>query len=122
MCVRVCLNIHLWATSELVLLFSHEVMSDSFAVSWTVAHKTPLSVGFPRQEYWSGLPSQRDLPDPGDEHRSPALAGGVLTRVYHKGSNTIHRGNYCRKLHGFSSTQIYLVWCWQAFQALSEHI
>ena len=34
---------------------------------WTVAHQAPLSVGFPRQEYWSGLPflSPGDLPDPG---------------------------------------------------------
>ena len=34
---------------------------------WTVAHQTPLSMGFPRQEYWSRLPfpPPRDLPDPG---------------------------------------------------------
>ena len=31
-------------------------MSDSFAVSWTIACQAPLSMGFPRQEYWSGLP------------------------------------------------------------------
>ena len=31
-------------------------MSDCFASSWTVAHQAPLSMGFPRQEYWSGLP------------------------------------------------------------------
>ena len=36
-----------------------------------VAHQTPLSLGFPRQEYWSGLPG--DLPDPGMESVSPAL-------------------------------------------------
>ena len=43
--------------------------------SWTVARQAPLSVGFPRQEYWSGLPfpSPGDLPDPGIEPRSPAL-------------------------------------------------
>ena len=41
---------------------------------WTVAHRAPLSVGFPRQEYWSGLPfpSPGDLPDPGSEPVSPA--------------------------------------------------
>ena len=40
-------------------------MSDS-ATPWTVAHQAPLSMGFPRQEYWSGLPfpSPGDLPDP----------------------------------------------------------
>ena len=44
-------------------------MSDSFATPWTVAHQAPLSIGFPRQEYWSVLPfpSPRDLPDPGVE-------------------------------------------------------
>ena len=38
-----------------------------FVTPWTVAHQAPLSIGFSRQEYWSGLPSThpRDLPDPG---------------------------------------------------------
>ena len=42
---------------------------------WTVAPQAPLSMGFPRQEYWSGLPfpSPGDLPDPGTEPESPAL-------------------------------------------------
>ena len=42
---------------------------------WTAARQAPLSMGFPRQEHWSGLPflSPRDLPDPGIEHMSPAL-------------------------------------------------
>ena len=46
-----------------------------------VAHQAPLSVGFPRQEYWSGLPfsSPGDLPDPGIEPEVPALAGGFFT-------------------------------------------
>ena len=41
---------------------------------WTVARQAPLSLGFLRQEYWSGLPppSPGDLPDPGIELRSPA--------------------------------------------------
>ena len=44
-------------------------MSYSFVTPWTVKHQAPLSMGFPRQEYWSGLPfpSPRDLPDPGIE-------------------------------------------------------
>ena len=48
-----------------------------FATPWTVAHQAPLSMEFPRQEYWSGLlfPSLGDLPDPGIEPVSPALAG-----------------------------------------------
>ena len=44
------------------------------SLSWTVAHKAFLSLGFSRQEYWSGLPvpSQGYLPDAGIEHTSPA--------------------------------------------------
>ena len=51
-------------------------MSDSFATPRTVAWQTPLSMGFPRQEYWSGLsfPSPGDLPKPRSEPQSPALA------------------------------------------------
>uniref|UniRef100_A0AAA9TDG6 EF-hand calcium binding domain 2 n=1 Tax=Bos taurus TaxID=9913 RepID=A0AAA9TDG6_BOVIN len=47
----------------------------------TVAHQVPLSKGFSRQEYWSGLPfpSPGDLPNPGTESTSPALAGGFFT-------------------------------------------
>ena len=55
---------------------SHSVVSDS-TIPWTVACQAPLSTGFSRQENWSGLPfpSTEDLPDPGIEPRSPALAG-----------------------------------------------
>ena len=55
-------------------------MSDSFMILWTVAYKAPLSMGFSRQEYRSGLPfpSPGDLPDPGIEPMSPALAGRFL--------------------------------------------
>ena len=46
-----------------------------FATPWTVAYQVPPSMGFFRQEPWSGLPflSPRDLPNPGIEPRSPAL-------------------------------------------------
>ena len=56
-------------------------MPNSFATPWTVTCQAPLSMGFPRQEYWSGLPlpSPGDLPDPGIEPKSPALAGGFFT-------------------------------------------
>ena len=52
-----------------------------FVTPWTVAHQAPLSMGFSRQEYWSGLPcpSPGDLPDPGIKPTSPALAGGFFT-------------------------------------------
>ena len=46
-----------------------------FATPWTVAHQAPLSMGFSRREYWSGLPfpSPGDLPNPEIEPGSPAL-------------------------------------------------
>ena len=50
------------------------------AIPWTVAHQAPLSTGFPRQEYWSGLPfpSPEDLPNPGLEPGSSALQADSL--------------------------------------------
>ena len=46
-----------------------------FATPWTVAYQASPSMGFSKQEYWSGLPfsSPGDLPDPGIKPRSPAL-------------------------------------------------
>ena len=51
---------------------------------WTITYQAPLSMGFFRHEYWSGLPCPptRDLPDPGIKPMSltsPALAGGIFT-------------------------------------------
>ena len=50
-----------------------------FAPPWSVAHQTPLSMEFSKQEYWSGLPfpSPRDLPDPGTEPGSPAMQASL---------------------------------------------
>ena len=55
----------------------------ALATPWTVASHSPLSVGFSRQEYWSGLlfPSPRNLPDPGIELPSLAIAGRFFTIV-----------------------------------------
>ena len=52
----------------------------TLATPWTVVHRVPLSIRFPRQDYWNGLPfpSPGDLPDPGigpTSLMSPALAG-----------------------------------------------
>ena len=57
--------------------FSHVQL---FATLWTVAQQAPLSVGFSREEYWSGLlfPFLGDLPDPGIEPSSPALQADAL--------------------------------------------
>ena len=51
-----------------------------FAIPWTVVYQASLSMGFSRQEYWSGLslPSPGDIPDPGIEPRSPALQADAL--------------------------------------------
>ena len=50
------------------------------ATPWTAAYQAPLSMGFSRQEYWSGLPftSPGDLPDPGNEPGSPTLQADSL--------------------------------------------
>ena len=65
----------------LLLWFRCEVVSDSFATPCTVARQAPLSMGFPRQEYWSGFPfpSPGDLSYPGIKHAPPALADGFFT-------------------------------------------
>ena len=57
--------------------FSHVWL---FATLWTVTCQAPLSMGFSRQEYWSGLPfpSPEELPNPGIEPRSPTLQADAL--------------------------------------------
>ena len=52
-----------------------------FATPWTVAYQAPPSMGFSRQEHWSGwpFPSPGDLPDPGIEPRSLTLEENALT-------------------------------------------
>ena len=67
----------IWPLSVKVKLLSGVRL---FATSWTVAYQPPLSMGFSRQEYWSGLSfrSPGDLPDPGIEPRSPALQADAL--------------------------------------------
>ena len=66
-----------------VCMLSHFSRAWLFAAPWTVARQGPLSMGFPRQEYWSGLPypPPGDLPHPGTEPMSPspALAGRIFT-------------------------------------------
>ena len=59
---------------------SHSVMSDFFETQLTATLQAALSMGFPRQEYWSGLlcPSPGDLPDSGTELKSPTLQADSL--------------------------------------------
>ena len=56
-------------------------MSDSLVTPWTIVHQAPLSMGFPRQEYWIGLPFPfpGDLLDPEITPTSPELVGGFFT-------------------------------------------
>ena len=68
---------------------------DSFVTPQTVAHQTPLSMGFPRQEYWRGLPflSPGNIPDPGIEPGSPALQADSLPSE--PPGKPIARGIFC---------------------------
>ena len=82
-----------------LLLFCHSDVSNSFATPWTVACQAPLSTGFPKQEYSSGLPlpSLGDLPDPGIEPASlasPALAGRGFSPAEPPGKPQISRALY----------------------------
>ena len=63
-----------------LLLFSHLVVSDSFCDPIDCSRQAPLSMGFPRKEYWSGLlfPSPGDLPDLGIKPMSPAWQADSL--------------------------------------------
>ena len=67
----------LWVCKEVGLVTKS---CPTLKTSWTVAHQDPLFMGFPRQEYWSGLPfpSSGDLPSPGIEPRLPALQADCL--------------------------------------------
>ena len=62
-------------------------MSNSSVTLWTVARQAPLSMGFPRQEYWRGLPfpSPGDLPNAGIDRGAPALPADSLP-LSHLGS------------------------------------
>ena len=67
-----------------------------FVTPWTLAYQAPPSMGFSRQEYWSGLPfpSPGDLPDPGIVLTSlvpPILAGGFLCDLGVRDQTTVSR-------------------------------
>ena len=78
-------KMHFLAPGPFLPLQNHHmcVLSPAFVTPWTVGHQAPLSMGFSRQEYWSGLPCPPpgDLPNPGIEPAfltSPALAFGFF--------------------------------------------
>ena len=70
-----------------------------FATPWTVAYRDPLSVGFFRQEYWSGLlfPTLGDLPDPEIKLVPPALVGGFSTTELPRNFNISHAARQKKK-------------------------
>ena len=75
-CVCVCVRTHTQSLGRVSL----------FAAPWTVAHQASLSMGFPRQKYWSrsSFPFPGDLPDPGIKSTtlvSPKPAGELFTTV-----------------------------------------
>ena len=98
-------------------MFSHVWL---FATPWTVARQAPLSMGFSRQEYWSGLlcPPPGDLPDPGIKSASSALAGKFFI--------TVPPGKplfYCAYLNFHDSCwtgQTWSSWPWLRDQTLKE--
>ena len=78
------LHVTLPHPSEGLCVLSHFSLVRLSETPWSIAHQFPLSRGFSRQEYWSGLPCPPpgDLPDPGIEFESlmsPALPGGFFT-------------------------------------------
>ena len=76
-----------------------------FATLWTVAYQAPPSMGFSRQEYWSGLPfpSPGDLPDPGIEPSSPALQADALNSDP-PGKPPVYNAGRLKILHLHSNT------------------
>ena len=71
---------HCTGVPFLCAVLSHFSHVQLFVTPWTVAHWAPLSIGFSRQEYWSGLPfpTPGDLPDSGIKPESPALQADYL--------------------------------------------
>ena len=72
---------HIWRTVGWVIAtLKVKVLVTHFVTPWTIAHQAPLSLGFPRQEYWTGLPflSSGDLPDPRISLESPAFQADSL--------------------------------------------
>ena len=93
------------------VVLSCSVLFDS-AILWTVAHQAPLSMGFPRQEYWSRFPflSPGDLPHPGIEPASP------ITPALEEDSLPLgHLGSpYCCTTIKTCFVSNYKIW-WQIF-------
>ena len=98
MCVCVCIYVHIHICVHIYIhthtytpmyMYTHiyccgclvTKSCPTLVTPWFIAHQAPLPMGFPREEYWSGLPfpSPGDLPSPGIEPASPELASGFFT-------------------------------------------
>ena len=94
----------LWMLSH----FSHVRL---FVMLWTVAHQAPLSMGFSRQEYWSGLPCPPpgDLPDSGMEPLSPVTPALQVDSLplSHLGSPTWSYRNICTNTQGYENKVVF---------------
>ena len=73
--------------------FSHWVVSNSFVTPWTVARQAPLSVGFPRQKYWSGLPFpfSKGSAWPRDQTQVSCISCIGRQILYHRATREAHR-------------------------------
>ena len=103
-------------------VFSHWL----FLAPWTVAFQATLSMGFPRQEYWSGLPfpSSGHLPNPGIKPASPALAGGFFTSSTTFGKPYIwltKRKNYYKSIFFFCIPDFNIYSCISLFFPSSDN-
>ena len=107
-------SIHLWHQgrhtcvqhqSSVVIVIQSLSHVRFLATPWTVALQVPLSMGFPRQEDWSGQPSPSPgyLPDPGIEPTSPALAGRFFTTEPRRKALQTTQGLVKEKLKHFPS-------------------
>ena len=107
-----------WIYAVCVLALSHIWL---FMTPWTEAHQAPLSLGFSRQEYWSGLPfpSQGDLLNSGIEPASPTLKASTLPLVPPENSESslvmVKRKmfwNLFKSIHcGLGLIQVNTRWC-----------
>ena len=87
-------------------------MSYSFTTTWTVFFQAPLSMGFSRQEYWSGVPfpSPGDLPNPGIKPESPTLQADSLPLS--------HQGSLFNLVELASNIKDYASKCWSIWPCL----
>ena len=109
----------------IIYVQSHFSCVQLFVTLWTVARKSPLSMGFSRQEYWSGLwcPPPGDLPDPGIEPvslRSPTLGGRVFIISATWKARIIYKLNHMKLLvfdKNYSLCGLSIIfWLWIAYE------